>query len=130
MFPDDELNQLRERISEMSDYELRQIVEVDYADYRPEALEFAKAELAKRRVSFEATEFEADEDEDDDSEPSWADVPCGNCGGEMRSGLLFSDKELTILFTDNNEERFVQAFACPRCGVVRLAVDLGTDVEG
>jgi len=48
----------------------------------------------------------------------------------MRSGLLFSDKELTILFTDNNEERFVQAFACPMCGVVRLAVDLDTEVEG
>ena len=125
MFPDDELNQLKERIRQMSDFELRQIVEVDHADYRPEALEFAKAELAQRRVSFEAPEDDAD-----DSEPSWADVPCGNCGGAMRSGLLFSDKELTILFTDNNEERFVHAFACPSCGVLRLAVDLETDVEG
>jgi hypothetical protein len=130
MFPDDELNQLKERISQMSDYELRQMVEVDYADYRSEALEFAKAELASRRVSFEAPQFEADEDDSDDSEPSWADVPCGNCGGAMRSGLLFSDKELTIVFSDNNEERFVQAYACPRCGVVRLAVDLDTEVEG
>lgn len=48
----------------------------------------------------------------------------------MRSGLLFADKELTILFSDKNEERFIQAFACTACGDVRLVVDLETDVEG
>ena len=130
MFPDDEVNQLKERISQMSDYELRQMVEVDYGDYRPEALEFAKSELAQRRVSFEIPEIKDAGDENDEQEPEWADIPCGNCGEAMRAGLLFSDKELTIVFTDNNEERFVQAFACTSCGVVRLAVDLDTEVEG
>jgi len=129
----DELNELRDRISQMSDRELLQIVEVEYADYRSEALEFAKAELGKRMVPFETREPYADEAEDEDDDyavPARTVVSCGNCGGVMRSGLLFSEKELTILFGDNNEERFVQAFACTACGDVRLTVDLKTEVEG
>lgn len=130
MFPDDELNELKDRISQMSDRELLQIVEVEYADYRKEAIEFAEVELAKRSIPFEKPELRADEDEDGDSmAPAGRDGPCGNCGGTMRSGLLFAEKELTILFSDSNEERFVQAFACTGCGDVRLTVDLETDVE-
>ena len=125
MFPDDELDQLKERISQMSDFELRQIVEVEYDDYRPEALEFAETELRKRRVAFDKPEAE-----DEDSAEPGVDVPCENCGGAMRSGLLFSEKELTILFPDDNEERFVQALACVECGQIRLVADLETDVEG
>ncbi|HZM91091.1 MAG TPA: hypothetical protein VFF31_31515 [Blastocatellia bacterium] len=125
MFPDDELYKLKERISQMSDWELRQIVEVEYGDYRPEALEFAEAELRKRRVAFDKPEAE-----DEDSAEPGVDVPCENCGGAMRSGLLFSEKELTILFPDDNEERFVQALACVECGQIRLVADLETDVEG
>jgi hypothetical protein len=131
MFMDDELNELKEKISQMPDRELLQIVEVEYADYRKEALEFAEAELAKRSIPFEKPELDADQAEGDDSiVPAKRDVACGNCGGVMRPGLLFSDKELTILFADNNEERFVQAYACTVCGDVRLTVDLETDVEG
>jgi len=131
MFMDDELNELKEKISQMPDRELLQIVEVDYADYRKEALEFAETELGKRMIPFEKPELVADEAEDDDSiAPARRDVTCGNCGGVTRPGLLFSEKELTILFADNNEERFVQAFACTVCGDVRLTVDLETEVEG
>ena len=126
MFPDDELYKLKERISQMSDWELRQIVEVEYGDYRPEALEFAETELRKRRVTFDKPETE----DEDAAELHGVDVPCVNCGGAMRSGLLFSEKELTILFPDDNEERFVQAFACVECGQIRLVADLETDVEG
>ncbi len=131
MFLDDELNELKDRISQMSDRELLQIVEVDNADYRKEALEFAEAELAKRMIPFEKPALDADEAEDNDSiVPARRDVACGNCGGVMRPGLLFSEKELTILFADNNEERFVQAYVCTACGDVRLTVDLETEVEG
>lgn len=136
MFQDDELNELKDRISQMSDRELLQIVEVEYADYRKEAIEFAEVELGKRNVPFERPELseldELDEDEDDEDSIASATnvVPCGNCGGAMRAGLLFADKELTILFSNNNEERFVQAFACTNCGDVRLTVDLHTEVEG
>jgi hypothetical protein len=131
MFLDEELSELKDRISQMSDRELLQIVEVEYNDYRREALEFAQAELQKRSLPFEKAEPDADEAEDADSiVPPKNSVPCRDCGGVMRSGLLFADKELTMLFSDDNEERFVQAFACIKCGAVRLAVDLETDVEG
>ena len=39
---DEELSELKDRISQMSDRELLQIVEVEYNDYRKEALEFAQ----------------------------------------------------------------------------------------
>jgi len=131
---DDQLNELKERISQMSDSELLRIVEVDYADYRKEAIEFALAELSKRFVPFEAPDLDQIDTDDGDSAEELASAttpePCAACEGPMRNGLLFSDKELTILFPDNNEERFVQALACTRCGEVRLVVDFATDVEG
>jgi len=67
MFADDELNELKDRISQMSDRELLRIVEVEYGDYRDEAIEFAEAELGKRSIPFEKPEMDADVDEDDDS---------------------------------------------------------------
>jgi hypothetical protein len=129
MFPVDELNELKDRISQMSDRELLRIVEVEYADYRKEAIEFAEVELGKRTIPFEKPELDADEDADSIA-PAASKAPCGNCGGVMRSGLLFAEKELTILFSDSNEERFVHAFACTACGDVILIVDLETEVEG
>jgi hypothetical protein len=132
MIPDDEWNEVKERLSQMSDRELLRIVEEEYDDYRREAIEFAEQELTKRNVPFERPEL--DEDDDDnvgvDSGPSKSNVSCNNCGGKMRAGLLFADKELTVLFHDNNEERFVQVLACTSCGDVKLSVDLFTDVEG
>jgi len=130
MFPVDELNELKDRISQMSDRELLRIVEVEYTDYRREALEFAEVELGKRSIPFEKPELDADEEDADSIAPAASKAPCGNCGGVMRSGLLFAEKELTILFSDSNEERFVHAFACTACGDVRLIVDLETEVEG
>lgn len=135
MFLDEELQELKERISQKSDFELLQIVEVEYDDYRPEAIEFAKAELTKRSVPFKPTEPDrtgADEDADDEQYRAVSAEgrgPCSLCGGRIRSGLLFADKELTILFPEDNEERFVQALACRHCGALRLVVDFGTDVE-
>jgi len=127
---DEELSELKDRISQMSDRELLQIVEVEYNDYRKEALEFAEEELQKRSVPFEKFEPEEDAVEETDSpDPIRNIAPCRDCGGVMRSGLLFADKELTMLFNDDNEERFVQAFACTACGAVRLAIDLETEVE-
>jgi hypothetical protein len=132
MIPDDEWNEVKERLSQMSDRELLRIVEEEYDDYRREAIEFAEQELTKRNVPFERPEL--DEDDDDnvgvDSGPSESNASCNNCGGKMRAGLLFADKELTVLFHDNNEERFVQVLACTSCGDVKLSVDLFTDVEG
>ena len=129
MFLDEELSELKDRISQMSDRELLRIVEVEYNDYRKEALEFAVQELHKRSVPFEKPEPGYSEVADS-TDPVTSIAPCRECGGVMRSGMLFADKELTLLFSDNNEERFVQAFACKTCGAVRLAVDFETEVEG
>ena len=131
MFPDEQLSELKDRLSQMSNEELLQIVEVEYDDYTEDALRFAETELGKRSVSFERPAPGSDEAEDNDSIVSERDIdPCVTCGGVMRAGLLFADRELSILFADNNEERFVQAFACTSCGDVRLMVDLETEVEG
>lgn len=130
MFMDEELSELKDRISQMSDRELLRIVEVEYDDYRKEALEFAEAELGKRSIPFEKPEPAEEAEDADSTAPAESTVPCAKCGGEMRPGLLFADKELTILFSDSNEERFVQAFVCTACGDIRLVADLETEVEG
>jgi len=69
MFPVDELNELKDRISQMSDRELLRIVEVEYADYRREAIEFAEVELGKRSIPFEKPELDADEEDADSIAP-------------------------------------------------------------
>jgi len=129
MFLDDELKDLRDRMSQMSDEELLRIVEVDYDDYRKEALSFAEGELARRSVPFEKPTPEVFAHSETESTPA-ATVTCRSCGKTMRPALLFADKELTILFSDDNEERFLRVFACSECGDVRLMVDLETEVEG
>jgi hypothetical protein len=146
-----DLERLRERMSALSDQELLRIVNVEYRDYRPEALEYAKAELDSRGVAYgrstpaaeslavelrdeidtgigpERDDEEAESDQEDLAEfkPSF----CIVCGAETRCGYLFGGRgEMTAVFSDNNEERFVQLDACPKCGHVRLIVDFETDV--
>ena len=130
MFLDEQLSELKDRISQMSNEELLRIVEEEYDDYRVEALQFVEAELGKRGIPFQSPVLAADDNEDNDSRVTIENLaPCASCGGRMRSGLLFADRELSILFSDNNEERFVQALACTSCGQVRLVADLETEVE-
>ena len=129
MFLDEELSQLKDRISQMSDQQLVRIVEVESGDYRKEAVEFAEAELQKRNVPFEKPKPAVSQTEEAEPTPQpGRRMRCPNCSSWMRAAILFADKELTMVFTDNNEERFVQAFGCTACGEVRLALDLETDV--
>jgi hypothetical protein len=44
----DELKELRERIDKLSDKELSQMVNIDFSQYRKEALDYAKAEMNRR----------------------------------------------------------------------------------
>src|SRR4030095_13495815 len=130
MFPDEQLSELKDRISQISNEELLRIVEVEYDDYRIEALQFVEQELGKRGIPFERPALAADDSEDNDSLVTPENIaPCASCGGGIGAGLLFADRELSIVFSDNNEERFVQAFACTSCGYVRLVTDLETEVE-
>ena len=133
---DDELRILRERISLLSTEELLRMVGKDRREYRPEAIEFARAELDERR----ATEGGDADDEGDGAAFSGngtasAVVPAGDarlchvCGGTMRQGALFADREITVYFDDTDEERFVEVLVCGTCGDVRMVVDLDTDVQ-
>ena len=136
---EDELAELKERMSQMSDSELLRIVGPDRNDYVEEAIEFAARELETRNIPFEKQPRNAaqepastDDESAEDSAVFLAIPPCDVCRGAMRLGLLFADKEVTMLFQDSEhgeEERFVQAYACSVCGEVRLVVDFQTDIE-
>jgi hypothetical protein len=123
---DEETKELKQRISEMTDEELLDMVEVDFADYRRQALDFAKSELMARGISFEM-EPARPETKPQEREPRA--LRCAVCGEPMRPGILFAEKELTIMFTDNDEERFVEVFTCKGCERLDLRVDYETDIE-
>ncbi|MEN3332530.1 MAG: hypothetical protein V7641_1895 [Blastocatellia bacterium] len=132
---DDELRELRERIAEMSDAELQRLVGKDRKEYRAEAVAFAREELNARQVAADEQNDEADDEADDEEDADGANLPaidrqpCDICGGAMRRGALFADREMTIYFDDTDEERFVEALVCSACGNLRLVVDLDTDVQ-
>jgi len=123
---DDESRALKQRMIDLPNEELLKIIGPDSKDYRKEAIDFAKSELIRRGVpiqeAYPATDSRAD---NDDTEPS----VCPLCRGRLRQGLLFAERELTIVFNDNDEERFVELWACADCGQVQLQVDFDTDVE-
>jgi RNase P subunit RPR2 len=117
--------EFKEHIAKLSDDELIKLVCEDYADYREEALQLAEKELAARGIELEdETEASADK-----ADVTVKVVFCQVCQSPMRSGVLFSGKEVTIFFTDQNEERFVEVHACSKCGQVQMVVDYETDVE-
>lgn len=128
---DEQQRGLKERFSQMSDEELLKIVCEEYEDYHETALRFAEEELNKRGIYLE-DENESRKDgvtlqqEVADVE---AQATCAACGGKMRVGNLFANKEVTILFPDENEERFVDVLACEQCGQIKLVVDYETKVE-
>src|SRR5262245_40258954 len=137
------LRRLRERMSSLSNEELLRIVNLDHRDYRPEALEFARAELDARGVvygrpksakldgqsqdvAYPSEDRDEESDQEEDGESNQRDLAefkpsfCIVCGAETRSGYLFAGRgEMTVVLSDNNEERFVELVACPKCGHVR-----------
>jgi hypothetical protein len=139
----DDYEQLKDRLIKLSDEQLIEIVLAAPGEYRQDALDIAKTELKWRKVEIPEREEEADEAEevaDLDSKGAPADqfpvvrsrVPgagCPNCGGALRPGTLVGEKELTVIFSDNQEERFVKVNACSKCGQVSLVVDFETDVQ-
>jgi hypothetical protein len=130
-----DLRELKQRISKLTDEQLIEMVTTESGDYRQEALDYAKSELRSRGVDWSQPEVEAEEPITEDVEPRPAPAPIGGsrsschvCGGQLRPGTLVAEKELTIVF-DNQEERFIRAMACARCGQLFSVVDYETDVE-
>jgi hypothetical protein len=118
----DKLRELKKRISKLPSEELLRIVNNESEGYRPEAVVFATEELeARGPISFQENAGECDSTVEQSSR-------CRSCGGSTRSGLLSTEKELMIIFTDDGEERYLDALACTECGEVRFVVDFETDV--
>ena len=128
----DDTQELKQRLAALSDEELVRMVTEEAADYRKDALDFAKAELRSRGVDFslpdDENETKSDANESLDPLRSGRRGGCPSCGGPLRAGTLIGEKEVTIIFSDNKEERFVLVSVCSRCGLVSLAVDLATEV--
>jgi hypothetical protein len=131
----DDVLELKERISKLSDDQLIDMVTGSAGDYRQEALDYAKAELKYRRVDWsqpKPEEVQAEADPEAKSEETVVAPPGANCfvcGGRLRPGTLVAEKELTVIFSDNREERFVRVMACVQCGQLSLSADYDTDVE-
>ena len=127
----EESQELKKKITQLSDEQLLEMVAAEAGNYRPEALDYAKAELTSRGIDFTETSVE--------TPPSGNERPvlpldplgpaCLVCGGRTRTGTLVGEKELTIVFSDNREERFVKVNACTRCGQMVLVADYDTDVQ-
>jgi hypothetical protein len=119
----DKLRELKKRISKLPSEELLRIVNNSTEGYRAEAVIFAREELeARGPISFQENAGESSSSSITVEQGS----RCRICGGSMRSGLLSIEKELMIIFTDNGEERYLDALACTECGEVRFAVDFET----
>ena len=130
----DEIEELKDRITGLSDDELVHMVTISADDYREEALDCARAELRRRGVDYSTVKEKA-------AEPPASFEPfptmsggnpdasvCAICGGQLRAGSLVAEKELTVIFNDNREERFVKVNVCTRCGQLSLVADFETDV--
>ena len=130
---DSESLELKENISKLSDEQLLEMVSAKSNEYREEALYFAKAELTARRIVFSnpaVTEAEPGTKSMAPSlDPHGLMRTCLSCGGQVRYGALVAEKELTIIFADNSEERFVRVSACSQCGQVSLVADYETEVQ-
>ena len=130
--------QLKERLIKLSDEQLIEIVLAAPGEYRQEAIDIARTELKWRNVEIPKPEEIVEEEEvpasDDPFRRPRLVVPtpgntCSVCGGPLRQGTLVAEKELTVIFGDNQEERFVKVSACTQCGQLSLIVDFDTGVQ-
>ena len=131
---------LKDRLVKLSDEQLIDMVIAPPGEYRQDALEIAKAELKWRKVEIPEADEAEDQAQPGSSDPAplaanravfeaLSRTGCPFCGGgPLRPGTFVAEKELTIVFSDNQEERFVKAMACTQCSQLSLGVDFKTDV--
>ncbi|HEY2383411.1 MAG TPA: hypothetical protein VGK48_19725 [Terriglobia bacterium] len=127
--------ELKDSLVKLSDEQLIEIALSTEGEYRQDALEIARNELKWRSVEIPKPEEDESAVEPVSTDPTRIvrpaipDQGCPFCGGRFRPGTLVAEKELTIIFSDNQEERFVRVNVCTQCGQLSLAVDLETVVE-
>ena len=141
----DDIWELKQRITKLSDDELIDMVTVAAKDYRKEALDYAREELKYRHIDPSKSRVPEEEADDPKNEPEAASeleaqpepdgpffhvvTPAAStcpCGGRLRPGVLVAEEEVTIIFTDTREERFVRVLACSRCHQITFTVDNDT----
>jgi hypothetical protein len=144
----DDIWELKQRITKLSDDELIDMVTVAAKDYRKEALDYAREELKYRHIDLskltarEEDGGELENQPEAESEPEAQQESVGPvfhvvtpaastcpCGGRLRPGTLVAEKEVTIIFADTREERFVRVLACSRCHQITFAVDNDTVIS-
>jgi hypothetical protein len=136
----DDYQHLKDRLVKLSDEELIEIVKAPPGEYRQDALDIANAELKWRRVEIPDSDEGIEDAPAGPYDPSALGViqaareagsrnGCLFCGGPLRPGTLVAEKELTVVFSDNQEERFVKVNVCTQCGQLSLVVDSETDVK-
>jgi hypothetical protein len=137
-----EFQELKDRLVKLSDEQLIEMVLAPPGEYRQDALDIAKAELKWRQVEIPKQEDEPEPEPEaiidsasTDPLPRHAgreevrESVCQICGGRLRAGTLVAEKEVTVVFADNHEERFIRVTACSQCGQLSLVADFETDVE-
>jgi hypothetical protein len=131
----DESQELKKRITQLADEQLLEMVEAEAGNYRQEALDYARTELISRGIDPGADRAKPAPATNSDVQqrPAPSVDPTGGtcllCGGRTRAGTLVGEKEMTIIFSDNQEERFIKVNACTQCGQVLLVADYETDVQ-
>ncbi len=146
---DNDLQELRERISLLDDAALLRIIEEEADSYRPEALAVAREEARRRgieatkhhvreqpaRVAADVDTGEAGEVQEELEQEQGEDrrpvrgFLCPSCGTGLRRALLLGETQVIAVLEPNNEQRFVYAMVCQRCGTADLFVDFETEVE-
>jgi hypothetical protein len=129
-----ERQELRERISKQSDKDLLKIVNVDFKDYRKEAIEFARVEIEKRGLSHRLIaspktpralpqeeikkQVELSPKEETikcrfcGSVISTTDTECGNCGYGTPYGVRLIEEQL---LEEASAKSVITLINCPVC---------------
>jgi hypothetical protein len=124
---DEEYNNLKEKISQLSDGELVKMVMVEAGDYRKEALDLAHSEMKKRGIDPSRPSVQSEAT----AEGAPEEMPhCSVCGGAVRAAMLMAEREVTVVFADSEEQRFLNLNVCTQCGRAEFVVDLESEVEG
>ena len=128
-----EPSELKEKISRMSDEELLQMVGAHARQYRQEALDYARSEIARRGLAFD---------------PQENSVRCSKCAGVMEEGFIpdFGHYQYVrpLRWVEGKPERSfwtgtkvgdrreanVSAYRCTACGYVELYALAEAPAEG
>jgi len=149
---DIDLQELRERVSQLDDDSLLRMIGEESDSYRPEALAVAREEVKrrgidpnKRPIEVEDLDLASDEEPAEETEEEIEEVGeeqeqeqapkpqrgflCPSCGSGLRRALLLGETQVIAVFEPNREQPFVYAMVCPRCGTADLFVDFETEVD-